>query len=52
MRQGEVFGLAVDDIDLNAGWLHIQRQVKLSPARVRSAQEQPGPARTATRISR
>ncbi|MGI5519337.1 tyrosine-type recombinase/integrase [Micromonospora sp. CA-259024] len=29
MRQGEVFGLAVDDIDLNAGWLHVQRQVKL-----------------------
>lgn len=29
MRQGEVFGLAVDDIDLDSGWLHIQRQVKL-----------------------
>ncbi|MFC4150594.1 tyrosine-type recombinase/integrase [Micromonospora mangrovi] len=29
MRQGEVFGLAVDDTDLDAGWLHIQRQVKL-----------------------
>ncbi|MEU7970800.1 site-specific integrase [Micromonospora sp. NPDC049089] len=29
MRQGEVFGLTVDDIDLDAGWLHVQRQVKL-----------------------
>ncbi|MEH0842218.1 site-specific integrase [Micromonospora sp. CPCC 205711] len=29
MSQGEVFGLAVDDIDLDSGWLHIQRQVKL-----------------------
>ncbi|MFC4021142.1 hypothetical protein ACFOW4_24815 [Micromonospora sp. GCM10011542] len=29
MRQGEVFGLAVDDVDFDAGRLHIQRQVKL-----------------------
>jgi integrase len=32
MRQGEAFGLSVDDVDLDGGWLHIQRQVK----RVRS----------------
>jgi integrase len=32
MRQGEVFGLAVEDIDLVDGWLHVRRQVK----RVRS----------------
>jgi integrase len=32
MRQGEMLGLAVDDIDLDAGWIHIKHQVK----RVRS----------------
>lgn len=31
-RQGEIFGLAVDDLDLDGGWLHVRRQVK----RVRS----------------
>lgn len=31
-RQGEIFGLAEDDFDLDGGWLHIRRQVK----RVRS----------------
>jgi integrase len=29
LRQGEVFGLAVEDIDLAAGTLHVVRQVKL-----------------------
>jgi integrase len=32
LRQGEVFGLAEDDLDLDGGWLHVVRQVK----RVRS----------------
>ncbi|GAB3823845.1 tyrosine-type recombinase/integrase [Dactylosporangium cerinum] len=32
LRVGEVFGLAVDDLDLDGGWLHVRRQVK----RVRS----------------
>ncbi|GLY97634.1 site-specific integrase [Actinoplanes sp. NBRC 103695] len=32
LRQGEIFGLAVEDLDLIGGWLHVRRQVK----RVRS----------------
>jgi integrase len=32
MRQGEIFGLAVDDVDLDGGWVNVQRQLK----RVRS----------------
>ncbi|MBW6436700.1 site-specific integrase [Actinoplanes hulinensis] len=32
LRQGEIFGLAAEDIDFVNGWLHIRRQVK----RVRS----------------
>src|SRR6266545_4998992 len=28
MRQGEVFGVAVDDLDFDTGWIHVQRQVK------------------------
>lgn len=29
LRQGEIFGLAVDDIDEEAGLLHVRRQIKL-----------------------
>lgn len=29
MRQGEVLGLAVEDIDFLRGWVHIERQVKI-----------------------
>ncbi|MBK1785227.1 site-specific integrase [Prauserella cavernicola] len=29
LRQGEVFGLAVDDVDFDGGEVHVQRQVKL-----------------------
>ncbi|GAA4198816.1 tyrosine-type recombinase/integrase [Actinocatenispora rupis] len=29
LRQGEIFGLAADDIDTEAGWIHVRRQVKL-----------------------
>jgi integrase len=29
LRQGEAFGLAVDDIDLAAGVVHVRRQVKM-----------------------
>ncbi|GAA4200646.1 tyrosine-type recombinase/integrase [Actinocatenispora rupis] len=29
LRQGEIFGLAVDDIDVDGGWLYVRRQVKL-----------------------
>lgn len=32
LRQGEIFGLGLEDIDFEGGWIHIQRQVK----RVRS----------------
>ncbi|MBB2941830.1 integrase [Actinoplanes lutulentus] len=32
LRQGEIFGLAVEDIDFVGGWVHVRRQVK----RVRS----------------
>lgn len=28
LRQGEVFGLGVEDLDIDGGWLHIRRQVK------------------------
>lgn len=28
LRQGEIFGLSVDDIDIDGGWLHVRRQVK------------------------
>jgi len=28
LRQGEVFGLGVNEIDLDGGWLHVVRQVK------------------------
>jgi integrase len=31
-RQGEIFGIGLDDLDFDGGWLHIRRQVK----RVRS----------------
>jgi hypothetical protein len=29
LRQGEVFGFAVDDIDFKGGWIHVNRQVRL-----------------------
>lgn len=29
LRQGEVFGLAIDDIDFLGGWVHVRRQAKL-----------------------
>ncbi|BCJ74511.1 hypothetical protein CS0771_40550 [Catellatospora sp. IY07-71] len=28
VRQGEAFGLSIDDLDNDAGWLHVRRQVK------------------------
>ena len=34
MRQGEIFGLGVDDVDLDAGWVHVVRQVKLVRSRL------------------
>ncbi|MBF5031131.1 site-specific integrase [Micromonospora sp. ANENR4] len=33
LRQGEILGL-VDDIDLDAGWVHVSRQVKLVRSRL------------------
>jgi integrase len=30
LRQGEVFGFAVDDIDSKDGWIHVNRQVRLA----------------------
>lgn len=32
LRQGEIFGLSPDDIDLERGEIHVRRQVKLFPA--------------------
>lgn len=29
MRQGEIFGVAADDLDVTEGWVHVRRQVKL-----------------------
>lgn len=29
LRQGEVFGFAVEDIDFRGGWIHVNRQVRL-----------------------
>nr|WP_234382042.1 site-specific integrase [Streptomyces dysideae] len=29
LRQGEVFGFAVEDIDFKSGWIHVNRQVRL-----------------------
>lgn len=34
LRQGEIFGLGVDDIDFDAGWVHVSRQVKLVRSRL------------------
>ncbi|WP_422755191.1 tyrosine-type recombinase/integrase [Micromonospora sp. WMMD708] len=34
MRQGEIFGLGVDDVDLASGWVHIVRQVKVVRSRL------------------
>ncbi|MEU0155516.1 tyrosine-type recombinase/integrase [Micromonospora fulviviridis] len=34
MRQGEIFGLGVDDVDLDSGWVHIVRQVKVVRSRL------------------
>nr|WP_231925933.1 site-specific integrase [Micromonospora echinofusca] len=34
LRQGEILGLGVDDIDLEAGWVHVLRQVKLVRSRL------------------
>jgi integrase len=29
LRQGQVFGLGVEDLDFDGGWLHVQRQIKV-----------------------
>ncbi|KAB1942265.1 tyrosine-type recombinase/integrase [Micromonospora sp. ALFpr18c] len=34
LRQGEILGLGVDDIDFDAGWVHVSRQVKLVRSRL------------------
>ncbi|GIM86306.1 tyrosine-type recombinase/integrase [Salinispora arenicola] len=34
MRQGEIFGLGVDDLDLDSGWVHVVRQLKLVRSRL------------------
>ncbi|MEV4451291.1 tyrosine-type recombinase/integrase [Streptomyces mirabilis] len=46
MRQGEVFGLAVDDVDFVEGVVHIVRQVKLIAGRQVFALPKGGKART------
>lgn len=34
MRQGEIFGLGIDNVDLDSGWVHIVRQVKVVRSRL------------------
>jgi integrase len=34
MRQGEIFGFGVDGLDLDGGWLHVTRQLKLVRSRL------------------
>jgi integrase len=34
LRQGEIFGLADEDLDLDGGWVHVARQVKLVRSRL------------------
>lgn len=34
LRQGEVFGLAVEDVDFLRGWLHVRYQVKIVGSRL------------------
>jgi integrase len=34
MRQGEIFGLGVDGLDLDGGWLYVTRQLKLVRSRL------------------
>lgn len=34
MRQGEILGLSVDDLDFDGGWVHVVRQVKLVRSRL------------------
>ncbi|MGH8907275.1 MAG: tyrosine-type recombinase/integrase [Egibacteraceae bacterium] len=34
LRQGEVFGLAVEDIDFLRGWVHVRQQVKIINSRL------------------
>lgn len=34
LRQGEIFGLPVDEVDYDAGWLHVAYQVKMVSSRL------------------
>jgi integrase len=34
LRQGEIFGLAVDDVDFDKGFVHVRQQVKLVNAKL------------------
>ncbi|MEU4779918.1 site-specific integrase [Micromonospora sp. NPDC023633] len=34
MRQGEIFGLGVEDVDFVSGWVHVVRQVKVVRSRL------------------
>lgn len=45
MRQGEVFGLAVDDIDFLHRVVHVRRQVRIVGSRLRFAPPKGGKER-------
>ncbi|GAA3271277.1 tyrosine-type recombinase/integrase [Dactylosporangium vinaceum] len=34
LRQGEIFGLSDEDLDIEGGWLHVRRQVKVVRSRL------------------
>jgi integrase len=34
LRQGEIFGIADDDLDFKSGWVHVRRQVKVVRSRL------------------
>ncbi|WP_089154620.1 tyrosine-type recombinase/integrase [Micromonospora sp. NBS 11-29] len=34
LRQGEILGLSIDDIDFDGGWIHVSRQVKIVRCRL------------------
>lgn len=59
LRQGEIFGLAVDAIRFDSGWLHIANQVKVTkgslvfaPPKRNKVRDVPLPARVARALKR
>ena len=52
LRQGEAFGLAVDDVDFLRSVVHVRWQVKILalPTSVRPTERRPDPGRAAARV--